>query len=124
MSELRWSVKPPFKGLKPTLTVKSESRWDADEILFENLQHLHEIVAITINDDEVLNESLFPLARTGVITVNTAKSIPTGKKIQVSVRRLADNANKLRGTKELEDIQQPSLEHAKTYLFYAHNPWI
>ena len=67
---------------------------------------------------------MLALARTGVITVNTAKSIQTGKKIQVSVRRLADNANKLRGTKELEDIQQPSLEHSKTYLFYAHNPWI
>ena len=124
MSELRWGVKPHFKGLKPTLTVKSESRRDADEILFENLQHLHEIVAITINDDEVLNESLLALARTGVITVNTAKSIQTGKKIQVSVRRLADNANKLRGPKKLKDIQQPSLEHSKTYLFYAHNPLI
>ena len=84
MSELRWGVQPPFKGLKPTPTVKSEPRRDADEILFENLQHLHEIGAITINDDEVLNESLFPLARTGVITVNTAKSIQTGKKIQTS----------------------------------------
>ena len=40
MSELRWGVKPPFKGLKPTPTVKSEPSRDADEILFENLQHL------------------------------------------------------------------------------------
>ena len=36
MSELRWGVKPPFKGLKPTPTDKSEPRRDADEILFEN----------------------------------------------------------------------------------------
>ena len=88
------------------------------------ISNIHEIGAITINDDEVLNESLLALARTGVITVNTVKSIQTGKKIQVSVRRLADNANKLRGPKKLQDIQQPSLEHSKTYLFYAHNPWI
>ena len=107
MSELRWGVKPPFKGLKPTPTVKSEPLRDADEILFENLQHLHETGAITIHDEEVLNESLLALARTGVITVNTAKSIQTGKKIQTTVRRLADDANRLRGTKELEDIQKP-----------------
>ena len=98
MSELRCGVKPPFKGLKPTPTVKSEPRSDADEILFENLGHLHETVAITIHDEEVLNESLLALARTGVITVNTAKSIQTGKRIQTSVRRLADDANRLRGT--------------------------
>ena len=48
MSELRWGVKPPFKGLKPTPTVKSEPIRDADEILFENLGHLHETGAITI----------------------------------------------------------------------------
>ena len=99
MSELRWGVKPPFKGLKPKPTVKSEPSRDADEILFENLGHLHETGAITIHDEEVLNESLLALARTGVITVNTAKSIQTGKKIQTTVRRLADDANKLRGTK-------------------------
>ena len=54
MSELRWGVKPPFKGLKPTPTVKSEPIRDADEILFENLGHLHETGAITIHDEEVL----------------------------------------------------------------------
>ena len=48
---------------------------------------------------EVLNESLIALVRTGVITVNPVKSIQTGKKIQVSVKRLADDANKLRGKK-------------------------
>ena len=84
MSELRWGVKPPFKGLKPTPTFKSEPRRDADEILFENLGHLHETGAITIHDEEVLNESLLALARTGVITVNTAKSIQT-EKHQISV---------------------------------------
>ena len=114
MSELRWGVKPPFKGLKPTPTVKSEPSRDADEILFENLGHLHETGAITIHDEEVLNESLLALARTGVITVNTAKSIQTGKKIQTTVRRLADEANKLRGTKELEDIQKPLSDALKT----------
>ena len=36
MSELRWGVKPPFKGLKLKPTVQSEPRKDADEILFEN----------------------------------------------------------------------------------------
>ena len=108
MSELRWGVKPPFKGLKPTPTVKSEPRRDADEILCENLHHFHETGAITIHDEKVLNESLLALARTGVITVNTAKSIQTGKKIQTTVRRLADDANRLRGTKELDDIQKTS----------------
>ena len=114
MSELRWGVKPPFKGLKPTPTVKSEPRRDADEILFENLQHLHETGAITIHDEEVLNESLLALARTGVITVNTAKSIQTGKKIQTTVRRLADDANRLRGAKKLEYIQKPLSDALKT----------
>ena len=114
MSELRWGVKPPFKGLKPTPTVKPEPRRDADEILFENLGHPHETGAITIHDEEVLNESLLALARTGVITVNTAKSIQTGKKIQTTVRRLADDANRLRGTKELEDIQKPLSDALKT----------
>ena len=79
MSELRWGVKPPFKGLKPTPTVKSEPIRDADEILFENLGHLHETGAITINDDEVFNESLLALARTGVITAvsYTHLTLPT-----------------------------------------------
>ncbi len=107
MSEFSWGVKPPFKRLKPTPIVQSDSRTDADEILFENLLHLHEIGAITIHDDEVLNKSLVALARTDVITVNTAKSIQTGKKNQTTVRRLADDANRLRGAKELEDIQKP-----------------
>ena len=70
--------------------------------------------AITIHDEEVLNESLLALARTGVITVNTVKSIQTGKKIQTTVRRLADDANRLRGTKELEDIQKPLSDALKT----------
>ena len=118
MSELRWGVKPPFKGLNPNPTVKSEPRRDADEILFENLQHLHETGAITIHDEEVLNESLLALARTGVITVNTAKSIQTGKKIQTNVRRLADDANRLRGTNELEDIQKPLSDALKTKVAY------
>ena len=61
-----------------------------------------------------MNESLLALARTGVITVNTAKSIQTGKKIQTTVRRLADDANRLRGTKELEDIQKPLSDALKT----------
>ena len=114
MSELRWGVKPPLKGLKPTPTVQSEPIRDADEILFENLHHLHETGAITIHDEEVFNESLIALARTGVITVNTAKSIQTGKKIQVSTRRLADDANKLRDAKKLEDIQKPLSDALKT----------
>ena len=114
MSELRWGVKPPFKRLKSTATDKSEPRRDADEILFENLQHLHETGAIAINDDEVLKESLLALARTGVITVNTAKCIQTGKKIQTTIRRLADDANRLRGTKELDDIQKPLSDALRT----------
>jgi Tfp pilus assembly protein PilZ len=112
MTKLRWGVKKPFTGLTPTSTMTPKQ--DAEDILFENLQHLHEIGAITINDDEVLNESLLALARTGVITVNTAKSIQIGKKIQVSVRRLADDANKLRVTKELEDIQKPLSDALRT----------
>ena len=114
MSKLCWGVKPPFKGLKPTPTVQSEPSNDADEILIENLQHLLEMGAITIHDEEVLNESLLALARTGVITVNTTKSIQTGKKIQIAVRRLADDANRLRGAKELEDIQKPLSDALKT----------
>ena len=112
MTKLRWGVKKPFTGLTPTPTMTPKQ--DAEDILFENLQHLHEIGAITINDDEVLNESLLALARTGVITVNTAKSIQTGKKIQTNVRRLADDANRLRGTKQLEDIQKPLSDALKT----------
>ena len=46
--------------------------------------------------------------------MNTAKSIQTGKKIQTTVRRLADDANKLRGTKELEDIQKPLSDALRT----------
>ena len=53
MSELCWGVKPPFKGLNLTPTVKSEFRGNADEKLFENLGHLHETGAITSHDEEV-----------------------------------------------------------------------
>ena len=76
MSELRWGVKPPFKGLNPTPTVKSKSRRDADEILFENLGHLHETGAITIHDEEVLNESLLALARTGASDLCFLSALP------------------------------------------------
>ena len=64
MSELRWGVKPPFKGLKPTPTVKSEPSSDPDEILFENLQNLHETGAITIHDEEVLNSTKIMFTQT------------------------------------------------------------
>ena len=46
--------------------------------------------------------------------MNAAKSIQTGKKIQTTVRRRADDANKLRGAKELEDIQKPLSDAMKT----------
>ena len=73
-----------------------------------------ELNRFTVKFEEVLNESLLALARTGVITVNTAKSIQTGKKIQTTVRRLADDADRLRGTKELEDIQKPLSDALQT----------
>ena len=46
--------------------------------------------------------------------MNTAKSIQTGKKIQTTVRRLADDANKLGGIKELGDIQKPLSDAPRT----------
>ena len=44
----------------------------------------------------------------------TAKSIQTDRKTQVSARRLANHANKLRGKKELEDIQKPLSDALRT----------
>ena len=46
--------------------------------------------------------------------VTFMKALIIRNKIQTTVRRLADDANRLRGAKELEDIQKPLSDALKT----------
>ena len=58
------------------------------------------------NDDVKLNESLLGLLRTTAITVNVAKSIQSGKKVQQQSIELKQISNRLKVNKTQHDIQK------------------
>ena len=62
------------------------------------------------NDDDKLNESLLGLLRTTAITVNVAKTIQSGKKVQQQSRELKQISNRLKVNKTQDDIQKTIAE--------------
>ena len=58
------------------------------------------------NDSDELNESLLGLLRTTAITVNVAKSIQSGKKVQQQSRELKQIGNKLKIDKSQVEAQK------------------
>ena len=57
------------------------------------------------NDSDELNESLLGLLRTTAITVNVAKTIQSGKKVQQHSRELKQISNRLKVNRTQDDIQ-------------------
>ena len=62
------------------------------------------------NDNDELNESLLGLLRTTAITVNVAKSIQSGKKVQQLSRELKQISDRLKVNKSQDDIQKTIAE--------------
>ena len=62
------------------------------------------------NDDDKLNESLLGLLRTTAITINVAKTIQSGKKVQQQSRELKQISNRLKVNKTQDDIQKTIAE--------------
>ena len=58
------------------------------------------------NDNNKLNESLIGLLRTTSITVNVAKSIQSGKKVQQLSRELKQISDRLKVNKTQDDTQK------------------
>ena len=58
------------------------------------------------NDNNKLNESLIGLLRTTSITVNVAKSIQSGKKVQLQSRELKQISDRLKVNKTQDDAQK------------------
>ena len=58
------------------------------------------------NDNDKLNESLIGLLRTTSITVNVAKTIQSGKKVQLQSRELKQISDRLKVNKTQDDIQK------------------
>ena len=58
------------------------------------------------NDDDKLNESLLGLLRTTAITINVAKTIHSGKKVQQQSRELKQISDRLKVNKTLDDVQK------------------
>ena len=58
------------------------------------------------NDDDKLNESLLGLLRTTAITINVAKTIQSGKKVQQQSRELKQISNRLKVNKTQDDVQK------------------
>ena len=62
------------------------------------------------NNNDKLNESLIGLLRTTSITVNVAKSIQSGKKVQQLSRELKQISDRLKVNKSQDDIQKTIAE--------------
>ena len=62
------------------------------------------------NDNDKLNESLIGLLRTTSITVNVAKTIQSGKKVQQLSRELKQISDRLKVNKSQDDIQKTIAE--------------
>ena len=58
------------------------------------------------NDDDKLNESLLGLLRTTAITINVAKTIQSGKKVQQQSRELKQISDRLNVNKTKDDVQK------------------
>ena len=58
------------------------------------------------NNDDKLNESLLGLLRTTAITINVAKTIQSGKKVQQQSRELKQISDKLKVNKTQHDVQK------------------
>ena len=62
------------------------------------------------NDNDELNESLLGLLRTTSITVNVAKSIQSGKKVQLKSRELKQISGRLKINNTQQDTQKTIAE--------------
>ena len=62
------------------------------------------------NDNDELNESLLGLLRTTAITVNVAKSIQSGKKVQQYSKELKQIVNRLQINNTQQDTQKTIVE--------------
>ena len=62
------------------------------------------------NDNNELNESLIGLLRATSITVNVAKSIQSGKKVQQQSRELKQISNRLKVNRTQDDVQKTIAE--------------
>ena len=62
------------------------------------------------NDSDELNESLLGLLRTTAITVNVAKTIQSGKKVQQYSKELKQIVNRLQITNTQQDTQKTIVE--------------
>ena len=58
------------------------------------------------NDDDKLNESLLGLLRTTAITINVAKTIQSGKKVQQQSLKLMQISDRLKVNKTQDDVQK------------------
>ena len=58
------------------------------------------------NDDNKLNESILGLLRTTAITINVAKTIQSGKKVQQQSRELKQISDRLKVNKTQDDVQK------------------
>ena len=115
MTKLRFGVKKPFGSNIPSEPYKPKPKPDASDILFETINHLEETGAIKINDEEILQESIVSLLRTGVITVNISKSVSLGRKITQDAKNLARIGEKFRRDKDLEDMQKSISDALKSF---------
>ena len=62
------------------------------------------------NDNDKLNESLIGLLRTTAITVNVAKTIQSGKKVQQQSKELKQISDRLKVNKTKDDVQKTIAE--------------
>ena len=62
------------------------------------------------NDNNELDESLIGLLRTTAITVNVAKTIQSGKKVQQHSRELKQISDRLKVNKTKDDVQNTIAE--------------
>ena len=62
------------------------------------------------NDSDELNESLLGLLRTTAITVNVAKTIQSGKKVQQHSRELKQIVNRLKINNTQQDTQKTIID--------------
>ena len=58
------------------------------------------------NDNDKVNESLLGLLRTTTITINVAKTIQSGKKVQQQSRELKQISDRLKVNKTRDDAQK------------------
>ena len=75
---------------------------------------LKEVEEYSEQPEEQLDESLVGLIRTTAITVNTAKGLQSGKKVQQHARELRSIGNELQRDKTPEDAQKTIAEGFRT----------